>query len=208
MAPIALGGWVPRRVAAHPGGWALAVALVASWPLLDLLAPLGAAPAGTHPPAEGLVDLAFLAGLVGVGLALGILGRSAAFLELLPGRSRVTGEAVALTVPGVLAQALVLIGGLRVFPAAALPGLLVSVAHLAALGLLVLRIPRVAASVRIGLFLLLAWLTPALLLDPAGAGAWLLPFLDASRHVDYGLTWTGLAPPATLLLAAIQLGTR
>jgi len=160
--------WVFLRGVRQPAIGLLAVLLIGLVPLQARLSPL--ADIGVD-PAWALADAWTLpVGLVGMALALALLGRSGAFLELLPWGSRWLGEALALLVGALGLQIPLWIGAACISaagpvhqgPGAASMYWLLADLQAAGIGLLLLR-GKGRPGMRVAWFGGILWLLPAML---------------------------------------------
>lgn len=180
----------------------------ASWPLLAAFSPLGLTTSNRN-PAEALYEVAFLSGLLGASLGAALLVRGSWFLSPLSTRRRLAVEATGLATSGCLFPAIAL--GVAALCGAPLSwglvaGTLLSMAHLAALGLLLLRAP--VGPVTAGLALpAIAWALPALLAGASPPGPGLSRVLGAAQHTSEAAgtaagLWPQLMPILGLVLAS------
>lgn len=219
MALLSTLRWVLGHLVRDPLIWLWAAMVVAAWPLVAALTPVGLTTAN-RAPAAALYNIAFIALLVG-NLAGGrVLARGGWFLAPLPPSRRLAVELSGLTagagaflLAGLLGAALV---------GAPVPADLVLASglahlHLAAVGLLLLRTP-LSHTARMVALPLLVWLLPTLLAGSGGPGPALGRIFDAQAHFgtfsqanvlaeDHGWAHRGasLLPILGLLLAAVQL---
>jgi len=163
-----LSRWLLGEALRNPWSWALGLALVALWPAIQVLAPFGTET--TSVAARELVyEVAFVAG--GIGVAWTLRG-----LEILPSCSYALGirpgwvpEACVLAASGIATSMLALAVPLAAsWPHEAWLGLeavvriALSSAALAAIALVLLRIPSLAGSQALALIVVI-WIVPAIL---------------------------------------------
>ncbi len=206
MVAFRLAAWVVRRWMTHPGGACVALLALVTWPVFDRLQPPGVA---TLERSGGLEEMIFLAGLLGTLLGLGALAGASGFREWLPSRSRVWGEGLALVSSAAVVQALLLLGAKGALSngpsAASWVSLVLADAHLAALGIALLRM-RLPTYGLLTVFLLATWFGPALLLDSSSWPAVALrDVLDASQHLSRAVSEPG-GPLAILGGAVLVAG--
>jgi hypothetical protein len=180
--------WVLMHLLRQPLIWLWLVVLATVWPALVRFSELGVTTtAATVPSATR--EVAFVSTLVGVSLGLGVLSRARWFLAPVPPTRRLPTELAGLA------------GGAALFLAAGLlPPLIVALAstgvpgrlplealltflHLAALGLVLLRLELPGWAVQLGLPLF-AWGLPGLLGRDGSFATVVQHTLAAGRHLD------------------------
>lgn len=190
-----------------PLAWLWLSASSATWPLLAAFSPIGLT-TSNRSPAGAIYEVAFLSCLLGVSLGAGLLVRGAWFLSPLAGPRRLAVELTGLMTSGCLFPALALIVAALLGAPVSL-GLLVatllSLAHLSALGLLLLRAPL--GPVAVGFCLpAIAWALPAILAGVGSPGPELGQLLGAAQHLDLrsspGTACLQLLPVIGLVLAS------
>jgi len=231
MVVTSLARWTFAEHARRPGTWAMAALFLAAWPLALTFASLGITTRNS-PISAHSYELAFLAILAGIALGVDTLARGSWFLERASPVRRLTAEVGGLVGSLIFPMAAVLLATGFVAPEAAglrasLVPIVLTSAHVLALGLVCLRVP-IPPAARALLVPLSAWVLPALVatsassdLGPSAAGATLRDgfaglmsnLFEASRHGRSGLQigadpsqrWGAILPITALVGAAWML---
>lgn len=208
MAAAALWRWVWLGLLSQPFLGLLWLLLLAAQPLLRGLAPMPS----SRSALEVALDWTFPAGLLGATLSLAILSRGEAFLNRLDAGTRFRGELGAVLGASLYLQLPILLGAALAGAAAgelalALPAILTSALHLAALATLLL-VPALSTALRVSLLLTAAWFLPALgSADEPLARVSLLFDAAAAQRTGAQAVPVTLAPALALALAAYLLRT-
>ena len=211
--------WVGFRLLTEPIAWFWFLICGALWPAMLVFSPLARIP-GTEDASRLSHEVAFLASLGGVTLALYSLGESEWILRrAAPGR-RYAAQAVGLLTGGGLGIAasllipLAMVGRLELAWGTVLAGSALTLAHLVGGGLLLLRVP-IGQFRRSMLLPLSAWVLPNLIDPQAPTGKWAATLLRADRGFEslrdqsLGELGASLAPIVLLwLVAALLEGTQ
>lgn len=213
MRTSAVWRWGAGHAARRPGTWALAAAALVLCPLATLLGPF---PRAEIDPTWAIAtSWSIPIGLIGASGAVAFLSRHGALLLQMAPRTRWGGELGTLLLGALAPQLVLFLGATLGSPAGLdeLPALLarsvVADVHLAAVGILALRVPAPTA-LRIALLWALLWLVPALvgasrwaiLVDPGTSSRVALGYatsaraaLSSSSFLAFLLALGALAPP-------------
>lgn len=211
-------GWVLRHQARHPLTWLWTAVVAGLWPAVAAFSPLGVTTSATGVPPV-LYEIAFVACMVGTLMGLSLLDRSAWILRRASPLRRTQAEVTVLA----CAMLPLLVAGLAppwflhaagdAFTLGRLPaGTILSAAHVAAVALILSRLP-ISITTRLAALPILVWVVPSLLPSQGPVGGGVQHVLDAARHLDPeretgfpGWSWAWL--PIIGLLGAAHLLAR
>lgn len=199
MLPVTTARWILVLLLKRPSTWLWAAFVAATWPAVAAFTPLGTttASAGSAP---ALYEVAFVALLLGTLAGTAVLQRGAWFLAALAPARRLTVELSSLFAAGLPFLVAGLLPGLLLGQGAALRpdriplGAAICQLHLAAIALVLLRLP-LSSPARLAALPLLVWVLPSLVPEAGLVGRFVHVDLDVGRHLDPG-RGTVLAPNA------------
>ncbi|TDJ77115.1 MAG: hypothetical protein E2O39_02505 [Planctomycetota bacterium] len=199
MLPVTTARWILVLLLRRPSTWLWATFVAATWPAVAAFTPLGTTTANAG-NAPALYEVAFVASLLGVLAGTAILQRGAWFLAALAPARRLVVELSALSAAGLLFLLAGLLPGLLLGEGTALRpdhiplGAAVCLLHLAAIALVLLRLP-LSPTARLAALPLLVWVLPSLLPEAGPVGYLVHADLGVARHLDPA-RGTVLAPHA------------
>jgi len=193
--------WVLTRLLQQPISWFWFVACVALWPAVVVFSPVQLAL--TPDDASSVAyEVGFITSLGGMGLVLSTLGDNRWILDQAGRGRRLAARGLGLLVGGMVSAGISLLlpavlgGGLSFAWGLIAVALLLTVLHLAGLGMVLWAFPTTSA-VRSLLLPILAWLLPAWLDSRDLVGGFLLTLV----RVDKSLDWLRESNPAALVSA-------